>query len=674
MKAKFLIIVMVASFTSACKGWLDINDDDRNAVIQSLNGNVSRLQESLEQLEGTLDAQRAKLAADLQQTLAQTMTNLHGVVAQLKTAVDEMNVALTNVTEVVTADLGGSIASLTDTVEHMRLGVESQVAATIQQLNEKIEAQRVALLRQTAQVVQATIRPTLERLAQDGDYLVGKVASTANVLTVRLVGGAIALIGLIGLIIVLVKIKAPGSRWPAVGMTTIIFLVGLLSSTALAGPLARIGVSETRIPSGAKVCAETSELFVRFKASKTTALASELKASAIQCIVVAPTPVLAAQANDAFSEASAFMGERVTCTTHADCASQGKKCDAIIGECVDPSVYCETSNSCPSGSQCVSRRCVAIQDSTASCTTPVHCRAEQACNPATGRCEEISKFVPAPCTVQGVHGPCEAGATAIEDRWVRCKQTVQAAIEVCDGVDNNCNGTPDEGLNRPEHCIAPGAQGECAAQGTWTCNGAGGWSCTAAGPQAETSFGCDGKDNNCDGIIDNGVLSGGACSNSGAQGECNAHATLVCVGGVMRCMPAPKTDEICDGLDNNCDGIVDPAPVCGERVIRQQGPDDYNKDMTWSPRLPTDLIDGTKQHFGSCGTDEHGRPYTRTRAEVHAESKNGAICELAGIYNGFTNADPTDCQITVHYKTIRWGSNVWCSGTWYGVPTGPYRQ
>ena len=159
-------------------------------------------------------------------------------------------------------------------------------------------------------------------------------------------------------------------------------------------------------------------------------------------------------------------------------------------------------------------------------------------------------------------------------------------------------------------------------------------------------------DDDCDGLIDEGFPLN-ACGKSAA---------------------CPIPTEVCDGLDNDCDGLADPFGICGEVVVRQQSDSDNGKEMTWSPGLPTDLIDGYRTHGGPCGEDDHGRPYYRTRAEVSAASSHGAICELAGPYGGYVTPDKRDCRIRVHYKTVRMGSNVWCSGTWWAMPVGAYRR
>jgi hypothetical protein len=155
----------------------------------------------------------------------------------------------------------------------------------------------------------------------------------------------------------------------------------------------------------------------------------------------------------------------------------------------------------------------------------------------------------------GLQGVCAAGTQTCTGGMLQCAQNVMSGPEVCDGKDNNCNGTVDEGNPGGGAACMTGLQGVCAA-GTQKCTG-GMLQCTQnvmSSPEV-----CDGKDNNCNGTVDEGNPGGGAACNTGLQGVCAA-GTQKCTNGMLKCtqnvMAAPS--ETCgDGLDNNCNGQVD---------------------------------------------------------------------------------------------------------------------
>jgi YD repeat-containing protein len=70
---------------------------------------------------------------------------------------------------------------------------------------------------------------------------------------------------------------------------------------------------------------------------------------------------------------------------------------------------------------------------------------------------------------------------------------------------------------------------------------------------------CDGLDNNCDGVVDDGFPVGEVCLSG--IGECQVSGFLVCLtdgtGTVCDGVPTAPQPEVCDGLDNNCDGTPD---------------------------------------------------------------------------------------------------------------------
>ncbi len=138
--------------------------------------------------------------------------------------------------------------------------------------------------------------------------------------------------------------------------------------------------------------------------------------------------------------------------------------------------------------------------------------------------------------------------------------------EVCNGIDDDCNGKVDDGM-------LPGVGEKCGngcSTGTFICKN-GQLVCSGTGtPQPEV---CNGLDDNCDGIIDNGTFTetGQACLCPGlTQSQVNAGGgtckagKLVCrgkLGFVCEGCVLP-TPEICDGKDNDCDGTADTAAKC----------------------------------------------------------------------------------------------------------------
>jgi MYXO-CTERM domain-containing protein len=144
-------------------------------------------------------------------------------------------------------------------------------------------------------------------------------------------------------------------------------------------------------------------------------------------------------------------------------------------------------------------------------------------------------------------GECRAGEeTCRLGEWVDCTG-VSPSEETCDGRDNDCNGQVDE-LTRPcGEAVGIGDVGQCRI-GRQACVFADcladpnlcdpdGWSFACEGAVGPTDEVCDGLDNNCDGAADEGLIN--AC------GRCGEPLT-----------------EACNGEDDNCDGRVDENAVC----------------------------------------------------------------------------------------------------------------
>jgi hypothetical protein len=153
------------------------------------------------------------------------------------------------------------------------------------------------------------------------------------------------------------------------------------------------------------------------------------------------------------------------------------------------------------------------------------------------------------------------------------------ALEQCNGIDNDCDGIPDDDVDFQLWFVDGDGDGVGDAQGTeLTCApgpgevGVGG-DCddtdAAVNPNAEEV--CDTIDNDCDGTVDEGASDASTWivdadgDGFGAIGgttldACTEPSGYAAVAGDCDdtdAARAPGLDEVCDGLDNDCNNVID---------------------------------------------------------------------------------------------------------------------
>jgi hypothetical protein len=346
--------------------------------------------------------------------------------------------------------------------------------------------------------------------------------------------------------------------------------------------------------------------------------------------------------------------------------------------CSDPSIDAGPTDALPTDASDAGPRDVFFPPLDASVCIPV---ADEVCNEndddCDGRTDEGFDFTSNPEHCGGCNRPCrfpnvevscvasmcEVGAClpgfADLDMDPGCDYrcpVFPVLREECNGLDDDCDGDVDEPADLPPApsglcrttpgTICAATVPTCATRAgitTWFCDYPAGVEFDPIVPNgiALDETRCDGIDGDCDGLADEVFAGLGAGCDNGERGACRDAGRVTCDPGDptrtvcdFSVLPDPTAGapsaELCNGLDDDCDGIVDnsdptdPARIRDDLVRVVRGGRDF-----WIYRHEASRPDATAASEGVRSARSCSRPGVLPWTRV-AQSDAAAACAAAG--------------------------------------------
>jgi len=152
---------------------------------------------------------------------------------------------------------------------------------------------------------------------------------------------------------------------------------------------------------------------------------------------------------------------------------------------------------------------------------------------------------------------CPEGTIVCTSGALVCNDATGTTVETCNGLDDNCNGQIDEG-NPGGGATCDGSDSDACKEGTFTCTGGVLVCSDTSGNNVES---CNGVDDDCDGLTDEGNPGGGVACDGPDSDFCPEGVTACTAGAIVCSDNTGSNAELCNGLDDNCNGTIDESPT-----------------------------------------------------------------------------------------------------------------